>query len=37
MDTTFEIEKGRLIFWLTVPYSGERRKAASKAAKGFHI
>ena len=29
---TFEIEKGRLSFRLTVPYSEERRKAASKRA-----
>ena len=30
---TFEIEKGRLSFRLTAPYSEERRKAASEAAK----
>ena len=30
---TFEIEKGRLSFRLTAPYSEERRKAASYAAK----
>ena len=30
---TFEIEKGRLSFRLTVPYSAERRRAASEAAK----
>ncbi len=30
---TFEIEKGRLSFRLTAPYSEERRKAASKQAK----
>ena len=29
---TFEIEKGRLSFRLTVPYSDERRKTASKRA-----
>ena len=29
----FEIEKGRLSFRLTAPYSEERRQAASKAAK----
>ena len=29
---TFEIEKGRLSFSLTAPYSGERRKAASEWA-----
>ena len=29
---TFEIEKRRLSFRLTVPYSEERRKAASKRA-----
>ena len=35
---TFEIEKGRLRFRLTAPYSEERRKAASKQAKqnGVH-
>ena len=35
---TFEIEKGRLSFRLTAPYSEERRKAASEAAKqnGVH-
>ena len=35
---TFEIEKGRLSFRLTAPYSEERRKAASKQAKqnGVH-
>ncbi len=35
---TFEIEKGRLSFRLTAPYSEERRKAASKRAKqnGVH-
>lgn len=34
----FEIEKGRLSFRLTAPYSEERRKAASEAAKkrGVH-
>lgn len=30
---TFEIEKGRLSFRLTAPYSEERRKASSKYAK----
>ncbi|MBQ1659639.1 MAG: hypothetical protein II059_07300 [Clostridia bacterium] len=30
---TFEIEKGRLSFRLTAPYSAERRKAASDYAK----
>ena len=30
---TFEIEKGRLSFRLTAPYSEERRRAASSAAK----
>lgn len=30
---TFEIEKGRLSFRLTAPYSEERRRAASKFAK----
>ena len=30
---TFEIEKGRLSFRLTAPYSEERRKAASDYAK----
>ena len=30
---TFEIEKGRLSFRLTTPYSEERRKAASERAK----
>lgn len=35
---TFEIEKGRLSFRLTAPYSEERRKAASTQAKqsGVH-
>ena len=35
---TFEIEKGRLSFRLTAPYSEERRKSASEAAKqnGVH-
>ena len=35
---TFEIEKGRLSFRLTVPYSEERRRAASEQAKqnGVH-
>lgn len=30
---TFEIEKGRLSFRLTAPYSEERRQAASERAK----
>ncbi len=30
---TFEVEKGRLSFRLTAPYSAERRKAASEWAK----
>ena len=30
---TFEIEKGRLSFRLTAPYSDERRRAASEWAK----
>ena len=30
---TFEIEKGRLSFRLTAPYSEERRRAASERAK----
>ena len=30
---TFEIEKGRLSFRLTAPYSAERRRVASEAAK----
>ena len=30
---TFEIEKGRLSFRLTAPYSEERRRAESEAAK----
>ena len=35
---TFEIEKGRLSFRLTAPYSEERRRAASRQAKqnGVH-
>ena len=35
---TFEIEKGRLSFRLTAPYSEERRRAASEWAKqnGVH-
>ena len=34
----FDIAKGRFSFRLTVPYSAERRRAASKAAKkcGVH-
>lgn len=31
--STFEIEKGRLNFWLTAPYSEERKQAASEWAK----
>ena len=34
---TFEIEKGRLSFRLTAPYSEERRKAASKRARAGEI
>ena len=30
---TFEIEKGRLSFWQTAPYSEERKQAASEFAK----
>ena len=30
---TFEIEKGRVSYRLTAPYSEERRRAASEAAK----
>lgn len=35
---TFEIEKGRFSFRLIAPYSADRRRAASKAAKkcGVH-
>lgn len=33
----FEIEKGRLSFRLTAPYSEERRKAASEAAKKYGV
>lgn len=35
---TFEIEKGHFSFRLTAPYSAERRRAASEAAKkcGVH-
>ena len=32
-DITFEIEKGRLSFRLTAPYSEERKQAASEWAK----
>lgn len=32
-ELTFEIEKGRLSFRLTAPYSEERRQAASEWAK----
>ena len=32
-DITFEIEKGRLSFRLTAPYSEERKQAASTLAK----
>ena len=37
-ELTFEIEKGRLSFRLTAPYSEERRRAASEQAKqnGIH-
>ena len=31
----FEIDKNRISIRLTAPYSEERRKAASRAAKGF--
>jgi len=31
----FEIDKSRISIRLTAPYSEERRKAASRAAKGF--
>ena len=34
---TFEIEKGRFSFRLTAPYSAERRRAASKAAKKYGV
>ena len=34
---TFEIEKGRLSFRLTAPYSEERKKAASEWAKMYGI
>ena len=34
---TFEIEKGRLSFRLTAPYSTERRKASSERAKKYGI
>ena len=30
---TFEVRKGRFSFWLTPPYSEERRQAASALAK----
>jgi len=30
---TFEIEKGSLSFWLTAPYSKERKQAANEWAK----
>ena len=33
---TFEIEKGRLSFRLTAPYSEERRRAASDYAKAIY-
>ena len=33
---TFEIEKGRLSFRLTAPYSEERKQAASKVAKDLY-
>ena len=34
---TFEIEKGRLSFRLTVPYSEERKQAASEFEKSYEI
>ena len=34
---TFEIEKGRLSFRLTAPYSAERRRAAREAAKQNNV
>ena len=34
---TFEIQKGRLCFRLTAPYSADRRKASSDYAKGNGI
>ena len=34
---TFEIEKGRFSFRLTAPYSEERRRAASEAAKKYGV
>lgn len=34
---TFEIEKGRFGFKLTAPYSEERRRAASEAAKSGNL
>lgn len=34
---TFEIQKGRFGFKLTAPYSEERRKTASKAAKSENL
>ena len=34
---TFEIEKGRLSFRLTAPYSAERRNASSERAKKYGI
>lgn len=34
---TFEIEKGRLSFRLTAPYSEERKQAASEFAKSYEI
>ena len=34
---SFEIEKGRLSFRLTAPYSEERRRAASEQAKQYGV
>ena len=34
---TFEIEKGRFSFRLTAPYSAERRRVASEAAKKYGV
>ena len=34
---TFEIEKGRLSFRLTAPYSEERRRAASNLQKSYEV
>ena len=35
-ELTFEIEKGRLSFRLTAPYSKERKQAASDYAKAIY-